>query len=323
MLTVYVKDSKQAQIHAGASDVLPPGALWIDLLNPEPDEEALVEKILGLDVPTLEEMREIETSNMLYRREQAVFMTAVLLSETDTKRPKASPVTFILSGGVLISVRYSEPRSFHLFAEKFKSGIVGDHGAEGVLADLIQTIINRLSDVLEKVYTDVDGISHTIFHHREEGQIRDFERILRSIGEKGDLNSKLRESLVSLGRVVNYFELSLCQAGAKDQPLENDIATLGQDIAALLDHASFLSGKINFLLDASLGMINIQQNTIIKFFSVAAVVFLPPTLVASVYGMNFKHMPELQWDWGYPAALAVMVFSAVIPYKYFRKRGWL
>lgn len=322
MLTVYSKEQGKPQIHTGIEE-LPPGVLWVDLLNPTPEEESFVEKALELDVPTLDEMREIETSNMLYREGHAIFMTAILLSDSETKKPKAFPVTFILVRGVLISVRYSQPKSFHIFSEKFKVGSIDGHGAEGILTGLLETIVNRVSDVLEKVYTDVDGISHTIFHHHEEGKTRDFEHILRSIGEKGDLNSKLRESLVSLGRVVNYYELSLSQSGALDRSLKTDISTLGQDIASLLDHAFFLSNKINFLLDASLGMINIQQNGIIKFFSVAAVVFLPPTLVASIYGMNFAHMPELEWVGGYPAALVLMVLSAVIPYKYFKKRGWL
>lgn len=322
MLTVYAKNQGKLEIHRDIA-VLPAGVVWIDLLNPAPGEEALVEKGQGLDVPTLEEMREIETSNMLYRDGQAVFMTAILLSESESKRPQASPVTFILAGNVLITVRYSEPKSFHIFSEKLRSGLVEGSGPERVLTGLLEAIVNRVSDVLEKVYTDVDNVSHTIFHHQEEGRSRDFELILKNIGEKGDLNSKLRESLVSLGRVINYYELSLSQSGAPDRNLKTDISTISQDITALLDHAFFLSGKINFLLDASLGMINIQQNKIIKFFSVAAVVFLPPTLVASIYGMNFVRMPELQWSYGYPAVLAFMVLSAIIPYSYFKKRGWL
>lgn len=322
MLTAYTRDCRKLEMQANAME-LPAGALWIDMLKPTPEEEALVKKTFGVDVPTLDEMRQIETSSMLYREDGAVFMTAILLSDSETGRPKAFPVTFILVRDILLSVRHSQPKSFHIFSEKFRAETMGRHAAEKILTGILETAVGRASDVLEKIYTDVDGISHMIFHHREEGKTRDFEAVLRSIGEKGDLNSKLRESLVSLGRVVNYYELSLSLSKALDRGMKADISTIRQDISALMDHAAFLSHKINFLLDASLGMINIQQNAIIKFFSVAAVVFLPPTLVASIYGMNFVRMPELEWALGYPAALLLMVLSAAIPYMYFKKRGWL
>ena len=145
------------------------------------------------------------------------------------------------------------------------------------------------------------------------------------VGEEGDFNSRMRESLVSIGRMVAFMQVVLDQGRENKEMRENRarVKIVQRDIVSLADHASFLSGKIGFLLDAVLGMITIQQNGIIKIFSVAAVVFLPPTLVASIYGMNFKFMPELDWLYGYPMAIGLMLMSAILPFLYFKQKGWL
>jgi magnesium transporter len=150
---------------------------------------------------------------------------------------------------------------------------------------------------------------------------RDFQKILSRLGRAGDLASKVRESLVSLGRLLAFAIQGTQARGRKTGSAR--LKTIGRDVASLSDYAAFLNNKVGFLLDATLGMINIEQNAIIKIFSVAAVVFLPPTLIASIYGMNFAHMPELGWPLGYPLALALMVVSAILPYLYFKRRGWL
>ena len=170
----------------------------------------------------------------------------------------------------------------------------------------------------------MDAISREIFEH-DQGEpsiSRDYQEILKRIGRKGDLNSKSRESLVSIGRLLSFVTQKL-DSRPVDPQVKAQLATIAHDAHALTDHASFLSNKINFLLDATLGMINIEQNAIIKIFSVAAVVFLPPTLIASIYGMNFRLMPELGWHLGYPLALVLMVISAILPWWYFKRRGWL
>ena len=151
------------------------------------------------------------------------------------------------------------------------------------------------------------------------------QELIERIGEEGDFVSKMRESLVSIGRAVAFMQAVEDQARENKQVKENKarIKILQRDIVSLTDHATFLSGKISFLLDAVLGLISIEQNGIIKIFSVAAVVFLPPTLVASIYGMNFAFMPELQWQFGYPFAILLMIMSAVLPYYYFKGKGWL
>ena len=188
----------------------------------------------------------------------------------------------------------------------------------------LDALIDRVADVLERIGLEVDGISHEVFEHpATPRQTGDFQSILRALGRRGDLTSKVRESLVGIGRLLMFFGQA-SEANAKTaKDLRARLRTMSRDVRSLTEHASFLSAKINFLLDATLGMINIEQNAIIKIFSVVAVVFLPPTLIASIYGMNFDFMPELDWAIGYPLALALMLGSAIAPYIYFKRRGWL
>jgi magnesium transporter len=309
---------------SAVTDTLPATALWIDMLHPTGEEEHLVEQALGLDLPTREEMQEIEISSRLYREDGGLFMTATVLSRTETERPEAHPVTFVLTGERLVTIRYSEPRTFQAFAQRAQRRHSGYDAALPILVGLLEAVVDRAADILERLGADVDAISLEIFEHRGEQptKARNFHDMLRRIGSKGDLNSKARESLVSIGRLAAFLAQGLDSAKA-DREAKSRVKTLGRDVHSLTDHASFLSTKINFLLDATLGMINIEQNAIIKTFSVAAVAFLPPTLIASIYGMNFAFMPELKWPFGYLFAVVLMVLSAVLPYLYFKRRGWL
>lgn len=323
MLTVFTQGVERLN-KLEVTDDLPAAALWIDLLHPGIDEEQRVESHLGLEVPTREDMLEIEASSRVYRENDALFMTAILLSNTDTDRPEATPVTFILTEKSLVTIRYSEPKSVQTFVTRAQRPGGGYHSAESVLVGLLEAIVDRTADILERLGLETEALTREVFEHqREVGRGREFREILQSIGQRGDLNGKARESLVSLGRVLAFLVQGLTSKGKDNKGLRSRLKTLARDISSLTDHASFLSNKFNFLLDATLGMINIEQNAIIKIFSVAAVVFLPPTLIASIYGMNFDFMPELGWHFGYPFALGLMVVSAIIPYWFFKRRGWL
>jgi magnesium transporter len=298
-------------------------AVWIDLVNPTEEEERLLEGRLGIDVPTREEMQEIEVSSRLYTENDAAFMTATLAARTDTDDLLVAPVTFVLARDKLITVRYHEPRAFKTFPQRAEQVSLGCTRGETVLIALLEALVDRLADVLERAEHDVDAISRDIFRaDPTSGGAHDFTTILRRIGRKGDLASHLRDSLVSLLRLDGFFGQFVAQR-PNDKELRGRIKTLGRDVQSLTDHVSFMSQKITFLLDATLGMVNIEQNNIIKIFSIAAGVFLPPTLIASIYGMNFVHMPELRWEYGYPLAFLAMVLSAVLPYWYFKRRGWL
>jgi magnesium transporter len=324
MIIAYVADGKKLR-REEASATLPANPVWVDLLEPTKEEETLVEQALQVDLPTREEMKEIEISSRLYKEGEALFMTATVLSNSVSALPEAQPVTFVLAGHSLVTIRYSDPKSFQIFSAAAQRGVTGDVSMETVLVGLLESVMNRLADILENIAGDVNGISQEIFRHGEAvaDNAPDFQDILRRIAQKGDLNSKARESLVGLGRLLTFLGHSISSSRTVSRDLKGRIVTLGQDTHALTDHVSFLSNKINFLLDATLGMISIEQNATIKIFSVAAVVFLPPTLVASVYGMNFDFMPELKWLLGYPFALGMMVLSAIVPYWYFKRRGWL
>jgi magnesium transporter len=180
-----------------------------------------------------------------------------------------------------------------------------------------------MADVLERAGADIEGLSKDIFQPHEDKimQSKDFQDVLRRLGRKHDLTGKMRESLLSVSRVLSF--LTPAMEGKPNKDVRTHIKTLTRDVQSLQDHTSFLGSKLNYLLDATLGLINIDQNNIIKIMSVAAMVFLPPTLIASIYGMNFRYMPELSWPTGYFISLVVMVISAVVPYVWFKRRGWL
>ncbi|MBE0412417.1 magnesium/cobalt transporter CorA [Yoonia sp.] len=299
-------------------------AVWVDLMTPTPAEEAELERTLAVNIPTKEEMEEIEISSRLFTEDGSAYMTAILPANADGDDFEMYPVTFVLTPTHLITVRYHEPRAFRTFPIRAQKIAMGCETAEGVLIALLEAVVDRLADILERAGRDIDAISRSIFRKNsgKSAKSADLQNTIEAIGRKGDLTSNIRDSLVTMERLAGFLtQVTQQRKRAKDTP--ERIKTLSRDVRSLEDHAGFLSQKITFLLDATLGMINIEQNAIIKIFSVAAVVFLPPTLIASIYGMNFAHMPELQWPLGYPFALGIMLLSAILPYLFFKYRGWL
>lgn len=297
--------------------------MWYDLFDPTREEERRVEQRLGVDLPTREEMQEIEISSRLYVEDSAIFMTANILAGTDTAEPELAPVTFVLAGGSLVTIRYHEPRAFSTLIQRIERHALVCDTAEKVLMTLLEAMVDRVADILEREGVKLDQLAKNIFR---SGPSRKrsvaLARVLELIGQHGELNSRIQESLITLDRIAGFLA-QVTQGNGASKAMRARIKTLARDARSLSDHAGFQAQKITFLLDATLGLVNIEQNGIIKIFSVAAVVFLPPTLVASVYGMNFAFMPELQWRLGYPWALGLMVASAILPYLYFKRKGWL
>jgi magnesium transporter len=322
MLSAYVPNGSALERVPVASDGdIPESAVWFDLVSPSLPEDKLLERHLGIAVPTREEMQEIEVTSRLYVENNARYMTATLMCQSDTDTPKTTPVTFILSGHRLVTVRYDEPRPFMIVGNKLVRTCPMGATGESVLMDLLDAVIDRAADILERIGAEVDQISHIIFEP-EGGKARDQQDILRNIGRKGDLTSKVRESLVSIGRVLLYLANEAdSMRWAKET--RSQLRGMQRDVQSLSDHATYLSNKITFLLDGMLGVVFIEQNNIIKIFSIAAVVLMPPTLVASIYGMNFKFMPELEWQYGYPLAIGLMVAAAALPYVIFKWKKWL
>src|ERR1700744_5428922 len=305
-------------------DSLPEAAIWIDLVNPTAAEDKVVEKLAGIAVPTREDMQEIEISSRLYIQNGARYMTATLMCQSDSDTPKTTAVTFILAGHRLVTVRYDAPKPFALVEHKLARACSPQITGEMIMIELLDAVIDRCADILERIGADVDTVSHDIFEPESErhGNAKRYSQILIAIGRKGDLTSKVRESLVSIGRLVAF--LSAVIEGVKwTKDMREQLKTMQRDVVSLTDHASYLSSKITFVLDAMLGVVNLEQNNIIKLFSVMAVVLMPPTLIASIYGMNFKDMPELGWEYGYPIAVIAMIAAALVPYWIFKLKKWL
>jgi magnesium transporter len=303
-----------------------PEAVWYSLIDPSREEDKFVEACLGIDIPTRREMQDIEPSARLYTEEGAEFMTITALVDTDGDQPVKTPITFVLRNNQLVTVRYADPKPFRLF-ERLVSRPTGYQTGERVMIGLLESFIDRLAQLLETTGDEIDQISREVFGNKSTKptrKTRDLQSLIERIGKKGDTLTLARESLVSITRLVSFHQTPDTGIVPKElKELRQGFKTLLRDAAALSDHAAFLSDKITFLLDATLGLINLEQNQIIKIFSVAAVVFLPPTLVASIYGMNFDFMPELAWPFGYPLALGLMVLSAALPYMFFKRSGWL
>lgn len=322
MITAYVPvNGALTPFPVDVGSAIPAEAVWIDLLHPTDEEMTFVDVKLSLDVPTEEDMQEIEVSSRLYVEDDAVYMTAAMVTQADTPAPQVVPVTFVLAGHRLLTLRYAEPTPFRHFASEARRHSLPCASGEEVLAGLLDAIIDRIADLLERVQADIDTLSREIFPSTDVKKKRDYNAVLRNIGRSHALISQLRESLVSFGRLVSFIARPSTEKRPKST--ERAFKTIARDLAALSDHAGFIANNTSFILNATLGLINNEQTGIIKIFSVAAVVFLPPTLIASIYGMNFEFMPELVWSFGYPMSIGLMVLCAVLPYVFFKYRGWL
>mgnify|MGYP003382189492 CR=1 FL=1 len=324
MITVYDVSGNTICKREGGT-LIGDTSIWIDLLNPTPDEDGALETALSVDVPTRLEMREIEESNRFYTEGKAVYMTGLALHATETGALQTSPITFILAGDRLITVRYAETRAFPLFAARLAKGEVKAATGMAIFTGLLELIIERQADHIERIQDEMEKLAQQIFGQRGTdlpSRSRRLDVLLRSVGKEGDLSSRAQESAISLQRVVSYATHALRERNA-DPAIIARLDAVHRDFSSLTDSLRHLSGRIGFLLEASLGIIANEQNQIIKLFSVMAVMLMPPTLVASVYGMNFKHMPELDWPFGYPLALCLMVISALVPFFYFRRKGWM
>ncbi|HEV7255197.1 MAG TPA: magnesium transporter CorA family protein [Mesorhizobium sp.] len=299
--------------------------VWFDLFDPTPEEERAVEHLLGVAVPTRQEMAEIEESARLYTEAGALVMTAVVAQGVTEGRPRRAQVTFVLNAGHLVTVRYADPLPFRNFAAKCARQPERHRTAAAVLVSLLETIVERAADVLEGVAAELNEIAATLFlDDRERGPAK-AETVLRSIvrrlGRKNVTLAILRESLLSLSRLVPFLRQGAGGFLPDDDAVR--LKAIDRDIRSLSAYEAQTEAQITYLHDATLGLINLDQNRIIKVFSIAAVLFLPPTLVGTVYGMNFEFMPELNWLFGYPFALLLMVVSALIPLWWFKRRGWL
>lgn len=301
---------------------MPAEAVWIDLLEPTPEEERKVEKFLGIEVPTREEMREIESSNRLYEEDGGLYMTATVITKIDTATPETSQITYILAGNRLITNRYVDPLPFRRYISYAERHPQQCATGAAVFAGLLEATVNRIADVIERIGANLDGISLEVFTPpKRRGPARDFRDILDRVGQNGDLIGKARETLASLGRMLVFAQQATTVNFSAD--VRGRLRTISRDVTQMADHASFLGNKVNFILDATLGMINIDQNNILKIFSVVTVFLLPPSVIGALFGMNFQHIPMSAQPYGFWIAIGMMVLSAVLPWLEFKRRGWL
>lgn len=320
MLDIYITKNGHLCHVDGLGSLADESLVWIDLHTPNDEETAAVQRLIEVSIPTLDEMRDIEVSSRLYHEHGASLMTMTAAVHLDTDTPTPSPLTFILKGKVLVSIRYVESKSFSVFATRSSrpsSDIVSS--GDAVMLGLLEAMTDRMADALEATGTHLTEISREIFRRGKTQQSANLQQIISILGQHADLIGLLQESLVSISRLLSFRRADGQALAQAPQALSH---ALQRDVVALSDHASFLSDKVSLLLDATMGLINLEQNQIIKIFSVAAVCLMPPTLVASIYGMNFHHMPELGWHLGYPLAIMLMLLSGLLPILYFKRKGW-
>lgn len=320
MLTTYY--SREGRLAPGAEGELHE-ALWIDLYEPSREEEQRVESALHIQVPTRDDMREVESSSALYHEYGATFVTIRVVERTDRDQARLTSITLVLAMTQLLTIRYAEPRSFQQFVARTQKP---DHlfsSPAAALLCFLETVVDRDADILEEIGDQLEPISFEIFSQNAVAMksiaAADLGGVLKRIGKGGELASRVRESLHSIGRSVPFLQAHL----ADDPESRQRLKTLARDVQSLSEHDNFLQTQIQFLLDSTIGLISIQQNAIMKTLSVATVVFLPPTLIGSIYGMNFERLPELHWRYGYLWAIGLMICSATGPLLYFRAKRWL
>ena len=326
MLRAYGPNCDGSIIDPNKGQLIPDDATWIDLEEPTREEDKLVEQCVRVQVPTREDMSEIEPSSRLYEQNGALYMTLAALYGVEEGHPKSDPIGLVLTSDRLVTVRYVTPkpiRAFQHHARQDKS-LVRD--ALTATYHLLDSIIDRLADEIEEVSREVEKISAHIFIRQPNARRIPADRLtalLSRIGRAQSLLAHIRVTGLSTARLLSFFLASDRLHSAEVNGIRGHIEALLSDTKALADHSAFLGDNLTFLLDASLGLISIEQNAAMKLFSWAALIFLPPTLIAGIYGMNFEHMPELKWIFGYPIALLLMLASAVLPLWYLKRRGWI
>ena len=306
-----------------AHHAIPTTATWIDLEEPTREEEQLVERCIGVGIPTQEELAEIEPSSRLYERNGALYMTVNVLCGVVDGNPTTTPMGFVLTPDRLVTIRYSSPKPIRSFIEHVGREPDLARNSGTVLVRLLDALVDRLADELEEVATELEQISAHIFSPNIKARRIPAARLtalLTRIGRTQTLLARIRYSGVSTSRMLSFLSGT---GRAQDEGIQGPVRSLVRDTSSLGEHASFLTDNVIFLLDAALGLISIEQNAAMKVFSWVAVVLMPPTLIAGIYGMNFRNFPELEWHYGYPISIGIMLASAVIPFLILKRLRWI
>jgi magnesium transporter len=310
---------------SGSTDI-PGEIIWMDLLNPTKEEKDFVESRARVRIPSIEALSEIESSSRLIFEHETIYLSTPVVAHADTADPFLSSLGLILTRRVLITVRFEELSVFDSVVGLVRSQETLRNSTE-VFAALLEALVDRGADVLERLGAELDKVSRTVFRGdpaRRQHTVRSntaLRRVLSQVGATGDRLSIARDALLGLSRIAP-FVLGLGHEWIVPE-FEARLTAVSKDIASLNDYEGHVSNKVQFLLDAILGFITIEQNDLFKVLTVVSVIGIPPTVVAGIYGMNFKVMPELSWQWGYPFGLALIVLSALAPFLWFKWRGWI
>ncbi|PIJ50786.1 magnesium and cobalt transport protein CorA [Erwinia sp. OLTSP20] len=291
-------------------------SVWVDLIEPQDDERDLVQNQLGQSLATRIELEDIEASARFFEDEDGLHIHSFFFYEDAEDHAGNSTVAFTVREGRLYTLRERELPAFRLYRMRARAQAMIDGNAFELLLDLFETKIEQLADEIESIYTALEKLSRVLM---EGHQGDEFDEALARLAGLEDIGWKVRLCLMDTQRALNFL---IRKARLPTNQLEQAREVL-RDIESLLPHNESLFQKVNFLMQAAMGFISIEQNRIIKIFSVVSVVFLPPTLVASSYGMNFDFMPELHWSFGYPGAISLMILAGLAPYLYFKRRNWL
>jgi len=299
--------------------------VWVDLLHPTPAELERVTQRFGLRIPLRSELEEIESSSRLRVEHGVVYLSLPVVVYGDGGDPVPAPIGFVLSPSVLITIRFSEPHAFKAVRSRCeKRG--GQFGSEETFAAIIEEMVDFGADLLEKISAELAGVSKCVFRpevgrpRRIAQSARMLRSMLRDVGNSGEHLSYIRETILGLQRIIGFTS-----DAAEDwlkPATQSRLKTQRHDLTSLAEFESHLSGKVQFLLDATLGFINTEQNDIFKVLTIVSVVGIPPTLIASMYGMNFHNMPEYSWSFGYEWGLGLIVLSTLVPMAWFKWRGW-
>jgi len=305
---------------------LPDQVIWLDLIDPSDDECRLVESLTKIRLPTKEMLSEIEVSSRLIVERGVLYLSTPAVAKGDLDRPEISPVGFVLAPRFLVTVRYAQLASFDSIAAQVRADDTLDCSI-GIFAALLEAMVDRGADMLEHLGARIDKVSKSVFHGNPSSRrhparsTAHLRQILSGIGMNGEHLAQARDVLLGVGRLASFVG-DIAQDWIPDA-FRARLDAVAKDVASLNDYETHLSDKVQFLLDAVLGFISIEQNDLFKVLTIVSVIGVPPTLLAGVWGMNFKTMPELNWDWGYPLAWLAIILSTALPLLWFKRRGWL
>lgn len=321
MITNLYIDQNGVLVKQASADT---SVAWIDVYNPSPEERLMVERQMRISLPQHHEMLQLEFSNRFYVEDNSLFMSVNVITKV-APIAESHMVTLIITPKGLVTLRYSQPNPIQYLIDQIDTHHIDVKNYLYILIVLLQTFVGKVADVFELVGERSDemvlSLVKSINNKTDKSHSEALNQILREINSLENLLSKSYQSLSSINLLLGFYEQH--DNEHKENYVIANIETVKKDLHSLLKHGDYLSQKLQFHLQSTLGLINIEQTQIVKMFTVLAMVFLPPTLIASIYGMNFKFMPELNSVYGYPLALIMMVASTFIPYRYFKKKGWI